>query len=239
MEFKKSFKDYLNKVSKYDDTKYIGSGNPNADILIISKELLLKSDDQFDREIKNNHYNWVKNTKIEDEKIGEYPASDYNPMMPYKGKLLKTERGGHSWRKYQKLSDLINNNKIKTADDTFDFHNSFFLTEVDSTPNDETITSKRKDMFGELEFFKQFKVIIIDGLSAYDIKKREDKPTNELEYRFSVRYNEMKEPTPKQRFWIFNSPDNKRTIIQTGKLNGKNLSDEYLIELAAYINDCI
>jgi hypothetical protein len=239
MEFKKSFKEYLNKVAKYDATKYIGAGNPNAEILIISKEILVKSDEQYDREITKNHYNWVNNIQTEDLVIGEYPADDYNPMFPYKGKLLKAERGGHTWRKYQKLCDLIYEKDEKKVADKFDFQNTFFLTEINSTQDDKATNYKRKDMFGELDFFKQFKVIIIDGLSSYDIKKREDKPTNEIEFKFNVRYNEMREPVDKQRFWIFNSPDNKRTIIQTGKLNGKNLADEYITELAAYIQDCI
>lgn len=235
MESQKTFKEYLNKVANYDATKYIGTGNPNADILIISKELELSDNEQIEREITNNHYNWINNLKIDADAIGEYPTAEYNPIFPYKGKLLKTERGGHTWRKYQKLSDLINNKNIKKADDKFDFHNSFFLTKINSGLDDTN--SKRKTMISELEFFNEFKVIIIDGLSFYDLKKRDDEPTNEIEHRFSVYYSYMREPADNQRFWIFKSRDDKRMVIQTGKLNGKNLSDDYLVELAEIIKD--
>jgi hypothetical protein len=237
MEYRKSFKECLNKVANYDATKFIGTGNPNADILIISKELELSDEEQIKREITNNHYNWVNNLKVDADTIGEYPAATYNPMFPYKGKLLKTERGGHTWRKYQKLSDLINNQNIKKADDKFDFHNSFFLTKINSSIEETTL--KRKRMISELEFFNEFKVIIIDGLSSYILKKKEDEPTNEIEHRFSVYYNRMAEPVANQRFWIFKSGDGKRMVIQTGKLNGKNLAEEYLKELSEVIKDFI
>lgn len=249
MRYRKSFNEYLNNVEKYDSTKYIGTGNPNARVLIISKELdACDSDDQLYRELKNNHSNWAKNAKsnLGYEDVADYNAEEsiksYNPLYPYNGKILKSERSGHAWRKYQMLCDLAGNKTAKRADDKFDFHNSFFLTEMCSAharkdvPTDKRCIHSRKEMMLDLEFFGEFKVIILSGLGCVGLEKKNGEPTSEIEDIFDVTYKGMKEPVKDQRYWIHTSSDNKRVVIQTRQLKGK-ISDDYMHEIAKLVKE--
>lgn len=249
MRYRKSFSEYLHNVEKYDPTKYLGTGNPNARVLIITKELgVCDSDDQLYRELKNNHAQWAKNasSNLGYEDVCEYDAEQsiksYNPLYPYKGKILKSERSGHAWRKYQMLCDLASNKGAKRADDLFDFHNSFFLTEMCSAhsdaavPTDKKCILSRKEMMLDHEFFGEFKVIIISGLGCIGLEKKNGEPTSEIEDIFDVTYKGMKEPIKGQRFWIHTSEDNKRVVIQTRQLKGK-ISDEYMIEIAKLVKE--
>jgi len=244
MRYRKSFNEYVKYVEKFDSSEYVGTGNPNAKILIINKELApCDNADQLTRELKNNNSDWKENSNksLGYEDVCTYDAEDsintYNPLYPYNGKILKSERSGHTWRKLQILSDMIHNKNAKRADDKFDFHNNFFLTEMSSSPanrdakSDKRCITARKEMILDFDFFDEFKVIIIAGLGCIGLEKKNGEPTSEIEDIFDVTYRGMEEPVKDQRYWIHTSQDNRRLVIQARQLKGK-ISDEYLSEIA-------
>lgn len=99
--------------SDKEDFKYIGTGNPEAKILIIGKECSIhdNAEDQKKREITNNFEFWknfVSGAKDKNQ-------NGYSPLYPYKGQklLIRNSRTGDNggtsltWCKYQKLVNLI------------------------------------------------------------------------------------------------------------------------------------
>jgi len=76
--------------------KYIGTGNPSANILIVGKETAIASDskEQIVREMEKNFHEWKKNLKDNDLSKIEIKECDWanpNPLYPYKGQLHKID----------------------------------------------------------------------------------------------------------------------------------------------------
>ena len=114
MYYSDGFKTMLEKA-KEEKLEYIGTGNPDAKILIIGKELAFDTSNtkQYNREIKNNISDWEENLNKQcsqdDVPNWKYsnssnPKDNYNPLYPYKG---TTQKEGHTWSKYQKLVEWI------------------------------------------------------------------------------------------------------------------------------------
>lgn len=221
------------KQEKNDDFKYIGTGNPVADILIIGKEVgfNLSDENQYIREVKGNYNDWcqiAQNGSISNDK--------YNPRFPYPNQLFKVNskngNGGTSktWYNYQKLR-----NQIYTPNaEKIDFHNHFFITEVNSSPSKKTkeadtssIAFRKKHILSHA-FFKKFPVVVISGLGYFDITKQ----SNEIESLFNVKYIRAKDVGGKnQMYWIHKSEDCARLLINVRQLS-MNISDSLLEGIA-------
>ena len=122
MEYRKEFIALINSLKNEDDKnlRFVGLGNPNSKILIISKECsfdLGKEQDRFFYKLENqdNLQQWIYNIEnpIDQDALPCWESNPdlYNPLFPFKGQLNKINRnnnGGTSqtWLQYQKLVDL-------------------------------------------------------------------------------------------------------------------------------------
>jgi len=230
---------------------YIGTGNPNSKILIVGKETATDIENKanldelyvrFQREnlqdFNENAFKWNLNIKnnVEVNSIpnwigGKDSPLSSNPLFPFKSlhpKINKLKEG-HTWSKYQKLHDSIFlNNLSSTKEKEIDFHNNFFLTEMNSSPakftkdaNKSGIPS-RKQFFKENEFFQNFPVIIL-ACSNYI-------SGNEIENIFNVSFDKQC-GDGKQLFWTHYNSDRTKLVIHTRQLS-TNVSDNLLKEIA-------
>lgn len=135
--------------------QYIGTGNPNARILILGKECAIAKDEnqqqqqQYRNEILKNAANWKDNidnqVTIEnadkDELWEKDINSQINPLYPYRGQYFKRNRNNNlgtnpTWYNYQKLlinilKDLNITVPIDKANKVF-LHEYCFLSELNS-----------------------------------------------------------------------------------------------------------
>lgn len=170
--------------------QYIGTGNPNARILILGKECAIDKNNkpqQYENEIVANAKNWNKNidnnVSIEnadkDELWKKNINSQINPLYPYRGQYFKRNKNNNlgtnpTWYNYQKiliniLTDLNITVPIDKANKVF-LHEYCFLSELNSETDryskyvDSNKRKKsidsRKVLFGE-NFFQQFPIVIV------------------------------------------------------------------------------
>jgi hypothetical protein len=225
--------------------KYIGTGNPNANILIVGKETSIASNsrEQMEREMEKNFIQWKNNLKKDDlgkSEIKEHDWANPNPLYPYKGQLLKIDDGhnfgtSRTWYNYQKLINGIFNTP---KNEKIDFHEKVFITETNSSPsaktkNADTSSVKfRKDKLLKSEFIKSFHVVILAGVGYYEI----DESKNEVESVYGVTFAEKRLAGGKenQPYWIHYSEDKKKLLINTRQLS-INVSNVLLQEVASTI----
>lgn len=169
---------------------FIGSGNPNAEIVFVGKEAAIDKKlypEQHKREITNNATDWDNNynNKIQFSDIDNWFSRDsipkYNPLYPYngqkntvesrndKGDIIRGEGGtSKTWYNYQKIIDGV---YFKNApNNLINYHEFAFCTELNQItgPYSNTIPKKirkesidkRKELFNE-PFFREFPVTIV------------------------------------------------------------------------------
>ena len=236
----------LDKKSDDELLKYIGTGNPNADILIIGKESSVndKNSEQFKFELKDNFKNWQKKRNYNQDDVPDFSTwDDYDPIFPYKGQKYNVSNSGTSrtWFTYQKLINFIfdtpNNKDIN-------FHKKVFITEVNSTPSRKTVDADissidfRKDFILKSDFFQSFPIVIISGVGYFNISSN----CNEIEKIFKVQYLEKKLAGGKksQPYWVHSSKVNQpnKLLINTYQLS-IGISDDLLKEIANLIKKLI
>lgn len=134
---------------------YIGHGNPNAKILIVSKEPAANKDsDLYKRDIEDNCRQWKDNIancdKISYDTLKDSIVpfqENYNPLYPHKGQkctvrtktnkldenkqpIFKGANGtARTWVAYQKLYDRIAGKQDKGKEEDIDFHKYVFSTD--------------------------------------------------------------------------------------------------------------
>ncbi len=179
-----SFKELLDSAQG----EYIGTGFPDANILIIGKECAIEKEEkikdingisQYDAEIENNTKVWkeiLTNNSVHQIKNWikciPFDYNNYCPLYPYYGQKnnLNKERGtNRTWKKYQSLIDAIRSQSTSN-DDVVNFHKYCFLSELSTATalkssnadkeERKKSTNKRKELFNK-DFFKDFKVIIV------------------------------------------------------------------------------
>lgn len=228
---------------------YIGTGNPNSKILIVGKETATDIENKANRDelyvmfqkenlqdFNENAVKWDLNIKnnVELKSIpnwigGQDSPLTSNPMFPFKSLHPKELKEGQTWRKYQKLHDLIFFNDLSlTKVKEIDFHNNFFLTEMNSSPskftknaNKSTIPN-RKEFFKANDFFQNFPVIIL-ACSNYI-------SANEIENIFDVKFDKQY-GVGKQLFWTHYNKEKTKLVIHTRQLS-TNVSDNLLTEIS-------
>ncbi len=244
-KLKKMISDLDEKKSDDELLKYIGTGNPNADILIIGKESSVEDEnsEQFKFELKRNFKDWQRKRNYnQDDVLDFYTWNDYDPIYPYKGQKYNVDNGSNNgtsrtWYTYQKLINYIfdtPNNK-----DT-DFHKNVFITEVNSIPSRKTKDADissiefRKDLILKSDFFQSFPIVIISGVEYFKITTN----NNEIEEIFKVKYSEKKlaEGKQSQPYWIHSNEANQpsKLLINTYQLS-IGIADDLLQEIANMI----
>lgn len=252
MKYQKTFEDCVRKCK--ENGTYIGTGNPNSKILVVGKETATDAENKtnkneidalFEKEclqdFKDNAIKWDLNIEknVELNSIpnwigGKDSPLTINPLFPFKSMHPKELKEGQTWRKYQKLHDSIFLNDLSLAKEKeFDFHNNFFLTEMNDSPSKFTKDANksgipnRKQFFKESEFFQNFPVIIL-ACSNYISGK-------EIEEIFNVNFDKQY-GNRKQLFWTHFNTDKTKLVIHTRQLS-TNVSDDLLKEIAKEVRN--
>ncbi|MFW5721224.1 MAG: hypothetical protein ACOCWW_02435 [Bacteroidota bacterium] len=228
-----------------EEYKYIGTGNPNAGILIIGKEVAIESNvfpDQYRIEVIDNFRAWKKMECYDQELVRAKDWANYSPLYPYKGQVLKinndkNEGTSRTWYNYQKLCNHI----FKITDNQdINFHEKIFITEVNSTPSPKTKNASRdsipfrKEHFLSSEFIQSFPIVLICGVGYFHISDT----SNEIEEIFKVKFSEKKiaNDNEKQPYWLHWNPDKTKLLINTYQLS-MNVSDALLQDVANIIKN--
>jgi hypothetical protein len=187
IEFPDSFKQLVEQFPCKGPGPFIGIGNPNADILIVGKEMAIDMSDganEFDKKlyattVEGNIDLWKKNIANEPKIVipswfedNEKGWSRYNPLYPFYGQITNKTRtnGGTSTTEkfYQKfISKLVPEH---AEDGIVDFHLHAFTTELSTAvarKSKDVDPSKRRDSINNREklwktpFFRKFPITIL------------------------------------------------------------------------------
>lgn len=212
---------------------FIGTGNPNARILIIGKESAIDSSDSIGIEwYNNNAEDWKEHIENNTCEILEYSVNEKNHLFKSWGK--------NTWSKYQKLNDFIFKKEAKPY--YVDFLKTVFTTEINDSPNKRTSNADRSEMnlrkvlLKESEFIQQFPVIIL-ACSDYI---RNNNYIREIDDIFDVTYDgyERGRFTFSKGNWFFthHNTDKSKIVIHTRQLSA-NVKDDLLKNMGEIINE--
>jgi hypothetical protein len=232
---------------------YIGTGNPNSKILIVGKETATDIENKANRDelyvmfqkeciqdFNENAIKWNLNIKnrVDADSLPDWiggkdsPLSS-NPLFPFKSLHTKQLKEGQTWRKYQKLHDLVFfGDKSLSKEKEFNFHRNFFLTEMNNSPAKYTRDAvksgipNRKQFFKKSDFFQSFPVVIL-ACSNYVNGE-------EIKEIFNVSFDKQC-GKGKQLFWTHYDSDRTKLVIHTRQLS-TNVSDDLLVEIAHEIS---
>ena len=244
MNYNENFKNLVEQCSK--NGTYIGTGNPNSKILIVGKETATDVENKAGKDehylrfqnealidFKENANKWNLNisNKIEVNSIPNWKAGidtpiSSNPIYPYKSLHAKELKEGHTWRKYQKLHDLVLlNDMSNVTQKEFDFHQNFFVTEMNSSPAKFTRDANKTGISGRKQLFKEILACsnYINGSEIEDI--------------FDVKF-ENQFGTEKQLFWTHYNSERTKLVIHTRQLS-TNVSDTLLKGIAEKISELV
>lgn len=218
--YSKDFEEFVNNgVSKY----FIGTGNPNANILFIGKESAISEDNLESKKWYNkNASDWKSHIKNNTCEILSYPIP--------KEHIFRKEKswGKNTWSKYQQLSDFIFSKDKKPY--YIDFLENVFTTEINDSPNKNTNTAnksslnERKLLFKESKFIQNFPVIV---LACSDYIKNNDE-IREIDEIFGVHYRdeyEKKIYTKSNWFYSHYNEEKTKLVIHTRQLSTNVMSD--------------
>lgn len=244
MERKHLLKQLIESAKQSSDLNkyYIGTGNPNADILIIGKEPAIdkKNTEQHKIEILNNVENWDRDLQKNQVEIDNWNENNYSPLYPYKGQILKINKTNtnnvgtsQTWCNYQKLANMIYGNENNTF---IDFHEKIFLTELSSIPNKNTKDAKKDAKFKEeiefrkevlkSEFFDSFRIVIVNACDKEYITGESLCETFGVQFPKVGGQHDFFHNNTKQSYWIHNSIKvTPKLVIHTRQLSNFVLSD--------------
>lgn len=224
--------------------KYIGTGNPNSDILFIGKEAAISVEsEQYKKEILDNLNYWTNLQNFDIDGMGDRDFNEYSPLYPYKGQFLKKDNGKNwgtstTWMNYQKLINKIFN---KPHNEIINFHEKAFITEVNSTPSKQTVyadvesISFRKKHILSSDFIQNFPIVIISGVGYFEASSQ----LNEVEHIFKVNFTEKKfadNENKKQPYWVHRNVEKTKIVINTYQLS-IGISDQLLDAIAMEIQN--
>ena len=256
MEYSKEFIGLVNSLSNTDNAnlKFIGTGNPNANILIIGQEVALdrlKDGFEFHYGLRQdnvalwkdciNKHKGYEDIEVWGRSCNNYMREDFSPLFPYYGdqKLHKsTKNGGTSktWKCYQKLLSLVY--PWQLSDTEADFHKFAFISEMSSIPfpkspaknpvTAESIRTRTTELFSH-EYFKQFPVIVVASGNYVSEKMY----GIDLQGTFNQRFIKT-EPSPTIKSeWINIHENNGRLLLHCRQLS--YCSDDLIMRLAGII----
>nr|WP_319400919.1 hypothetical protein [uncultured Carboxylicivirga sp.] len=175
--------DFLETLGCCQNRKlYLGLGNPNADILILGKELIddsLSIEENGEKNIDSwndiisNKRNFSDINHLEDNALFPWKGQQFTIRKVDKNGKITGEKGtSATWYFYQYLVDLILSKDKKTINDDIEFHKYCFQSELNQLnakmshliPKDDKIRIKsikeREELFAQ-PFFNKFKIVII------------------------------------------------------------------------------
>lgn len=165
-----SFKTLVEQAAKNND--FVGFGNPNSKILIIGKEVGQGNENVVNKTVKENAQDWlqiISNELIEFNDCQDDSKLDFfNPLIPYKGMKKKQQSVGHTWRKYQRIHELL----TQTNSDNYSFLDACFITELNDNPSKTSNLQNNKsrllsiqhrvDTIFKSEFIQSFPIVILN-----------------------------------------------------------------------------
>lgn len=229
--YSKEFEEFVNNgVGKY----FIGTGNPNANILFIGKESAISEDNLESKKWYNkNASDWESHIGNNTCEILSYPI--------LKEHVFRKEKswGKNTWSKYQQLSNFIFSKDKKPY--YIDFLENVFTTEINDSPNKNTnIANKsslneRKLLFKESKFIQNFPVIVL-ACSDYIKNNNEIREIDEI---FGVHYKdeyEKKVYTKSNWFYSHFNDEKTKLVIHTRQLSS-NVMSELLEDMGGIIRE--
>lgn len=265
MEYSEEFKELV-KIS-IEKNQYVGLGNPNRKILIVGKETSNDVDNKANRnedyvrfqkeslqDFKENASKWIVNieNQIDADSLPDWierkdSPINSNPLFPFKSLKIRDLKEGQTWRKYQKLHDLIFiHNLIISKEKAFNFHSNFFLTEMSDMPALKTSEARRnenfkqklenrKNTFFRSKFIQQFPVVVL-ACSDY-IQNIDD--LREIDDIFNVTFKPESQSnnifSKGNWFYAHYNSDETKLVIHTRQLSG-NIDNALLEEMGKLIN---
>jgi len=210
--------DYLRNIA---NPFFVGYGNPNAELLIIGKEL------GFDKTKNTQFYNEsIQNILLWENILKERSPVEVqhfnSPRMPYHGNIPKSS--GHTWRLYKDL--------IKTLYHTDTLFDNCFITEYNHKPaprseGKQKLIKERKDLLKH-DFYKKFKSVI-NTARSYDEGYTEE--IFDVNWKFNIELDGRKSLKA-----LFFAKDDRRVIL-TSQLSGlAGWSKNALHQLAELLN---
>lgn len=216
--------DFKKFVSEGVENKYhVGSGNPNAQILLVGKESAITDDNIEGRNWYNrNASDWRNHIDNNTCEVLSYPIPQDH--------VFRREKswGKNTWSKYQSLINHIFEKEVTPY--YIDFLENVFTTEINDAPNKNTSTAdksklnERKLLFKESNFIQSFPVIVL-ACSNYITNNNEVREIDEI---FGVKYEEE---FPKQVYnktnWFFShfNEDKTKLVIHTRQLSADVKTD--------------
>ena len=166
--FRKEFVDLVNHSNWRD--KFIGYGNPDADILIIGQEA---ADDKESKNYKDFYAPNQSQWKVTIENNCLPQTEKFVPSFPFKTQKATIRSGdgnsGATWYWYQRLHDQIYPDS-KDPNGNINFFERIFITELNGEPrknhkdkqeNIKSQIAKRFDIMRETKaFWSHFKVVL-------------------------------------------------------------------------------
>ncbi len=220
--YHKKFIDFVENCNLHN--QFVGFGNPCSKILIIGKEVSSE-----DGNYNNNSTDW--------ELMIDQKEPSFNPLQAWKGGLVKET--SDTWKKYQKLHDVIVKGSIDTdSSKVLSFQDDFFITEMNQNSEKNTGTAQKRNDFKESlvsrkstiinhNYIRSFPVVVL-ACSNYITGK-------EIESVFNVRFKEEKVCGSKRnRFWTHYDVSNKQLVIHTRQLSN-NVTNDLLIKMGELI----
>lgn len=232
MNFPKEF------LSIIESNQYVGIGNPNAKILFIGKEAGLPIGSKDHHGSANS---WKKGNNYS---LRFTPDSKEN-------KDLRNYR--HTWQKYQKLFELIENNlkiqQTKNNEYEINFVENVFTTELSNLSAPTTIEAKklegfrehlkkRKEEFWKSDFIKSFPIVVIAASDNNYIETYQGEICElfEVEFIKEIKCNE------REKIWVHHSKkeQNKplKLVIHTRQLTN-GASNKLIEKIAELISDFV
>lgn len=185
------------------------------------------------------------NEEIEGEKLTDYLSNNYSKCRNHSCCYIHESKGqSPTWKNYQKLIDLIYQDKPKN-NDILDFEPYAFTTELNSIPRPHKVLDsqtkenikKRLILFEESRFIQSFPVIILacGDYIRNNIKVREIDDTFHVEF-----CQEYGSKESKNRFWTHfdDKNDPRKLVIHTRQFSlgyMKPEDREWLIENMAEV----
>ncbi|MFM9402738.1 hypothetical protein ACKLNQ_12465 [Myroides odoratimimus] len=225
--YKISFKEFVNKGVQ--DEFFVGTGNPNASVLIVGKESAIDNKDVIRmNQYKCNAQTWQNHYKNNTCEVLEYAIDYSNP--------LNKSWGSNTWSKYQKLIDLI---RGVESTKYVDFLKYVFTTEINDSPSLTTSKAikdslnQRKELFKNTDFIQEFPVVVL-ACSNYFVNSGELLEINNV---FGVKYADVcKVYTKYNWFYVHYNQDRTKMVIHTRNLNS-NVKAELIEDLAVLIKE--
>jgi len=229
--YKSDFQEFV--TSGTSCQHFIGTGNPNAKVLIIGKESAILDTDVIGKEwYDRNAQDWQNHISNGTGEILEYDVDVTHPLRKGWGK--------NTWSKYQQLSKHIFSESEKHY--YIDFLKNCFTTEINDAPSKYTATAKkdglniRKQLFKDSAYIQQFPVVVL-ACSNYITNNGKVREIDEI-FRVSYEGDESGKYYYNKSNWFYlhYNADRSKLVIHTRQLSA-DVKAELLSDMGKIVSD--